>query len=89
MKGYGMRGEGEEEGKENEQWRRKRGRGKEGKIEEISNERERVWKVTFRNVAGVGNKDKEFWEGIEEWDVVILMETWLDGKGWERIRERL
>ncbi|KMQ88498.1 hypothetical protein RF55_12004 [Lasius niger] len=39
--------------------------------------------------AGVDNKDKEFWEGLEDWDVVILMETWLDGKGWERIRERL
>lgn len=40
-------------------------------------------------MAGVLNKDKEFWEGIKEWDVVIMMETWLDGKRWERMKEKM
>lgn len=33
------------------------------------------WKVAFWNVARMGNKDKGFREIIEEWDVMILMET--------------
>lgn len=31
------------------------------------------------------SKDKEFWEGMEEWDIVILTETWLDEKMKEKI----
>lgn len=40
-------------------------------------------------VAGVRNKDKDFWEGLEEWDIVVMIETWIDEKGWEKIRGRL
>jgi len=43
----------------------------------------------FWNVAGITNKDKEFWKGIKEWDVIIMMETWLDKKGWEKIKKRM
>jgi len=76
---------------------RERGRGEregsEVKGDEKGNkekrEREGVWKIAFWNVAGVINKDKEFWEGVERWDVVIMMETWMDEKGWERIRGNL
>jgi len=66
-------------------------RGKEGneKGDKKERGREGIWKVAFWNLAGVINKDKEFWEGVESWDVVVLMETWLDEKGWERIRGRL
>jgi len=53
-----------------EEGRRKKGKGKKEK-----RRREGVWKVAFWNVAGVINKDKEFWEGVEKWDVVVLMET--------------
>ncbi|EFN75851.1 hypothetical protein EAI_17034 [Harpegnathos saltator] len=42
----------------------------------------------FWNVAGVTNKDKGFWEGIKKWDVT-MMETWMERKDWERIREKL
>ncbi|XP_024886911.1 golgin subfamily A member 6-like protein 1, partial [Temnothorax curvispinosus] len=35
------------------------------------------------------NKDKEFWTGLKEWDVMVLLETWLDDKGWKRVKERL
>jgi len=46
-------------------------------------------KVTFWNVAGLKSKDKGFWEGLKEWDVVFLMETWVDKKGWESIVGKL
>ena len=33
-----------------------------------------MWKMCFWNVAGLERKDKEFWEGLREWDVVAMME---------------
>ncbi|XP_071580245.1 uncharacterized protein [Temnothorax nylanderi] len=50
---------------------------------------EETWKVAFWNVADITNKDKDFWEGIEEWDVVVMMEIWMDEKGWEKMKEKL
>lgn len=47
------------------------------------------WKVTFWNVAGLGNKDKDFWEGLREWEVMVLMETWVEEKDWKKIKRRL
>ncbi|EFN83458.1 vicilin-like seed storage protein At2g18540 [Harpegnathos saltator] len=44
---------------------------------------------TEKEEGGLWNKDKEFWERIREWDVVMMMETWLDEKGWEKLRGRL
>lgn len=35
------------------------------------------------------NKDKGFWRGLENWDVVILIETWVEKKDWEKIRDKL
>lgn len=32
--------------------------------------RERTGWNVFRNVAGLGNKDGEFWRGLREWDVM-------------------
>lgn len=40
-------------------------------------------------MAEIGNKDKEFWECLREWDVIILVETWTDEKRWNRARESL
>ncbi len=34
------------------------------------------------NIAGVKNKTREFWEYVQKYDVVILLETWLEGKDW-------
>lgn len=42
---------------------------------------ESVYKLGFWNVAGLRNKDKDFWEGLKEWDVVILNEKWVDKGG--------
>lgn len=35
------------------------------------------------------SKDKEFWEGMKEWDIVILTERWLDEKRWENMKEKI
>lgn len=29
----------------------------------------------FWNVAGLRNKDRDFWKGLIDWDVIVLMET--------------
>lgn len=60
-------------------------RGKKGK--KIERRKEGV-RVGFWNVVWgfESNKDKECWESLKEWEVVVLMQTWLDRKGWERWR---
>jgi hypothetical protein len=40
-------------------------------------------------VAGLGNKDRDFWREIGKWEVVVMVETWVDEKGWERVKWRL
>ena len=35
----------------------------------------RGWRIAFWNIARMRNKDRDFWRGIMEWDVIILMET--------------
>lgn len=45
--------------------------------------------MTFWNVAGLGNKDKNFWEGLRDWDAVVLMETWVEEKDGRRVMGRL
>ena len=45
--------------------------------------------MAFWNIAGAENKDRDFWKCIEEWDIIIMCETWLEKKGWSRIRGRL
>lgn len=36
-----------------------------------------------------GNKDEEFWKRMVEWDIVIMSETWMEKKGWQRMKGRL
>ena len=40
-------------------------------------------------MAGLKNKDRGFWQEIEKWDVMVLIETWIDEKGWEKIQSKL
>jgi len=47
------------------------------------------WKVVFWNVTGLRNKDKEFWTGLVEEDVMVLSETWADEKRWERVKRNI
>jgi len=35
----------------------------------------------------VGNKN--FWESLKGWAVMVLMETWTEEKGWNKVKERL
>lgn len=50
-----------------------------GGIEDKNKGREREkkerYKIEFWNVAGLKNKDREFWRGLEDWDILILNET--------------
>src|SRR5436190_21216591 len=97
-KGSGGRKQGnggrEGRGRESEKiraWQRERGsreeeRKGEGERGEIGKE-VRSLKLAFWNIAGIKNKDKGFWEEIKEWDVMILMETWLDNEGWKKLRK--
>ncbi|KMQ84237.1 hypothetical protein RF55_18132 [Lasius niger] len=39
--------------------------------------------------AGLKNEDKGFWDRIGEWDVIVLMETWVDEKEWMELKSRL
>ena len=48
-----------------------------------------VCKVAFWNIAGAKNKDKDFWKCVEEWDVIVMCETWLEKRGWNRVRGKL
>lgn len=45
--------------------------------------------VIFWNVAGLKNKYLEFWKGLEKWDIMVLMETWVEEKEWGKIRSKL
>lgn len=40
-------------------------------------------------VVGVGGKDREFWKEMTEWDIIVMTETWLEKRGWERLRGRM
>lgn len=64
--------------------------GGEGQRREQGEDREvEATKIAFWNVAGIERKDRDFWRGIKEWDVVVLVETWLEKKGWDKIRDKL
>lgn len=41
------------------------------------------------NVVGVGGKDREFWKEMTEWNIIVMTETWLEKRGWERLRGRM
>jgi len=40
-------------------------------------------------VAGIGNKDREWWRYIIEFDFVSLSETWVDEKGWKIWKDKM
>lgn len=50
-------------------------------------EKEREYKVVFWNVAGLGNKGRDFWKEVKEWHIIIMSEMWLEKKGWEGVRD--
>lgn len=36
-------------------------------------------------MTGLGNKDRSFWKKLEDWEVIMLIETWTKGKGWKKV----
>lgn len=66
----------------------RRGEGKkEGKEKE--DKKERKGRVIFWNVVRLRYKDRDFWKGIRQWDVMIFIETWIDEKNWRKIKGML
>lgn len=57
--------------------------------EKRDNFKERRMKVLFWNVAGINQKEESFWEYIRTFDVVGMMETWVEEKDWSRTEKRL
>lgn len=43
----------------------------------------------FWNVAGLYNKDKDFWRFLNRYDMVSLSETWVDEKSKDKLLEAL
>ncbi|CAG5071462.1 Protein of unknown function, partial [Cotesia congregata] len=46
-----------------------------------------TYKICFWNVAGVKNKEEDFWLWLRNWDIVVLFETWVNNKKWLDVRE--
>jgi len=49
----------------------------------------RKLRIIFWNVAGIGNKDEEFWEYLGSFDIINLTETWIEDKKWKKLRKTL
>lgn len=78
-------------------WGKDRRKGRRGKVEERRDgeeegeggEEEKEWRIGFWNVAGLRNKDEDFWTGLRKWEVIVLLETWMNEKGWRGIKGKL
>lgn len=46
-------------------------------------------RICFWNIAGVLNKCKETWEYLERFDIIGLMEIWIDEEKWKKIENNL
>jgi exonuclease III len=68
---------------------------KEKRMEKVRRERrknketKRRRKLLFWNVAGVSNKDRDFWKFVTSFDFISLCKTWVNEKGWDRLKNRL
>lgn len=66
---------------------RKKGSVKEGKKK--SESVNSVVKLCIWNSAGVINKDKDTWEYLKSFDIIGLVETWVEEKDWKKMEKRL
>lgn len=55
------------------------GRNQAQKNSRVRDERKKL-KIFFWNVAGIGNKDKDFWKYVQKFDIVNLTEMWAELK---------
>jgi len=56
---------------------------------EILERKKRYRRLLFWNVMGIGRQDMEFWNYIARNDYIYLNETWLEEKGWSRIKKNM
>ncbi|XP_011859705.1 PREDICTED: UPF0329 protein ECU05_1680/ECU11_0050-like [Vollenhovia emeryi] len=42
--------------------------------------------VGFWNIAELMRKNEEFWKEIEKWDIIAMLETWVEQKDWVKLR---
>lgn len=56
--------------------------------EELTKNKKQNCKCIVWNIAGIKDKDNDFWEYISEFDVGLI-ETWLKEKDWNTMKERL
>lgn len=82
-----MGGDKEEKQEDRERDRRaenRGGKGEEKDVRERENRDERSEipirgesgiRIGLWNVAGLGNKDRDFWKKLEDWRVIVLIET--------------
>src|SRR5699024_10984002 len=55
----------------------------------VKRKSDRRIKFLFWNISGMGKKDKEFWSFINNFDVVGLVETWMEEKSWKKFETNL
>lgn len=46
------------------------------------------WKLAFWNVTKLGDKNKDFWECLRKWGIMVLSDTWVDEKGGRYVPRR-
>jgi hypothetical protein len=46
-------------------------------------------KVLYWNVAGLRKRGDEFWDYVRQFEVVGLVETWVEGQSWEKVEKTL
>lgn len=64
-------------------------RGEEGREIREAIDGEHRQKYLFWNIAGIENKNREFWKYVREFEIVSMCETWLEEEEWENIKDRL
>ena len=53
------------------------------------NMKEKIVSGVTWNVAGLKRKEEDFWEFLKDFDIIGLTETWVDGREWEKLKEKM
>jgi hypothetical protein len=46
-------------------------------------------RILYKNVAGLSKKRDEFWDYVRQFDIVGLVETWVEERSWKKIGKSL
>ncbi len=77
-----------EKGRKKKIEQRKKSGETENTKETLDEEKDRI-SIIFWNICGLKKKDKDFWDYIRKFEVVGLVETWVEEKNWENTRNKL